>query len=149
HVGGVVEPVGLAGDQVDGAGRRRTKLAREAVVAHRVVLGVVPQRRDGVAVVVAHRQALGGDGGRRRQRAVGGGAAGGADPRREAVHVAVVVGGLLGLVVVSLVRGRRLRGRQAERVRRIRAVLPLVVRRDGRHRIGVRIIGEQVHPAER
>src|SRR4029077_7741436 len=143
------ESVWLAGDQVDGARRRRSELAGIAVVVHGVVLGIVPQRRDGVAVEVAHRQALGGDGGGRRQRAVGGSAAGGADPRREAVHVAVVVGGLLGLVVVALVRGRRLGRRQPERIGRIGAVLPLVVGRDGRGRIAVGIIGEQVDADER
>src|SRR4029077_13166164 len=104
-------------------------------------------------VVVAHHQALGGDGGGRRQRAVRGGAAGGAaggpDPRREAVHVSVVVGSLLRLVVVTLVRGRGLRRREAERIGRVGAVLPLVVRRDRRGLIAVGIAGEQVHAGER
>src|SRR5262249_2980720 len=139
----------LAGDQVDGAGRRWTELGGVAVVAHRVVLGVVPQRRDGVAVEVAHRQSLGGDRGRRRQRAAGGGAAGGGGPGRGAGHVAVGAGGLLGHGVGPLVGGRRLAGRQPERIGRIVAVVPGgeggVAGRGGRVGIGVRVGGEQVH----
>ena len=67
---------------VDGPNWRRV-----AVVVHREVLGVVPKRRDGVAVVVTHHQSLGGDGGRRRQRAVCCRTAGGPDPGRETVHL--------------------------------------------------------------
>ena len=59
-VDGVDDAVGLAGDEVDGAGGRWTKGGAEGVVVHRVVLGVVPHRGDGVAVVVAHGEGCGG-----------------------------------------------------------------------------------------
>ena len=49
-----VTAVGLAGDQVDRARRRRPVGVGIGVVAHGEVLGVVPQRGDGVAVIVAH-----------------------------------------------------------------------------------------------
>src|SRR5207248_2658837 len=52
--GGGRRPVGLAGDQVEGAGRGRSEGGPVRVVAHGEVLGVVPQRGDGVAVVVVH-----------------------------------------------------------------------------------------------
>ncbi len=49
--------VGLAGEHVDRAGRRRTVLVTPGIVAHRVVLGVVPQSGDRVAVEIAHHLA--------------------------------------------------------------------------------------------
>src|SRR5262249_10199490 len=51
--------VGLAGKHVDRAGRRRTILVSPGVVAHRVVLSVVPESGDGVAVEITHHLAGG------------------------------------------------------------------------------------------
>src|SRR5262249_49636026 len=48
---------GLAGDEVERPGGGRAELGVVEVVAHRVVLGVVPQPGHGVAVVVVHDQA--------------------------------------------------------------------------------------------
>ena len=55
-LGGVghVHAAGVAGDQVDRARRGGAEGGAVGVVAHRVVLGVVPQGGDGVAVVVVH-----------------------------------------------------------------------------------------------
>jgi hypothetical protein len=46
----------LARDQIEMAGDRNAEVARKGVIAHRVMLSVIPNRRDGVAVVVTHRQ---------------------------------------------------------------------------------------------
>ena len=47
-------PMSLAGDQVDRAVGRRPIAGVERIVAHGKVLGVVPQRGDGVAVEIGH-----------------------------------------------------------------------------------------------
>ncbi len=109
--------VGLAGDEVDGAGGGGTEGGAEGVVVHRVVLRVVPHRRDGVAVVVAHgeRSCIGDA---RSSRLVGqSGAVRGADRVWEEVHLAVVERQLLRIVVVVLVIGGGLVGTKAEGVR--------------------------------
>ena len=107
--------VGLAGDEIDGARRRGAEGGRIGVVAHGEVLGVVPQRGDGVAVVVAHHQTL---------RAEGAGAALGAAAgvQREEVHGEVVIGRLLGGVAVVLVGGAGLGDVEAEGLGRVGAV---------------------------
>jgi hypothetical protein len=51
--------VGLARYQVDVTGRRRSERGVVEVVAHRIVLSVVPQRGHRVAVVVGHHQTRG------------------------------------------------------------------------------------------
>ncbi len=51
-----VASVGLPGDQIQMAHDGGAEFGVEEVVAHGVMLGIVPQRRDGVAVVVAHRE---------------------------------------------------------------------------------------------
>src|SRR6185312_12671989 len=56
--------VGLPRDQVDRAGSGRAVGRVVVLVAHRVVLRVIPHRRDGVAVVVVHHQARQADVGR-------------------------------------------------------------------------------------
>src|SRR5258706_8673520 len=48
----------LAGDKVQSSRRRGAEGRGEAVVAHCEVLRVIPERRDGVAVVVAHYDRL-------------------------------------------------------------------------------------------
>ena len=135
------EAVGLARDQVDGARRGGAELRGEVVVAQRIMLRIVPQRRDGVAVVVTHDEAFGRNAGGRRAR--------GADPGREAIHVAVVIGALLGALIVSLVRRERLRGRQAKRIGRAGAVQLGAVGGDWRIRIAVGILVDQVDAGQR
>ena len=99
--------VGLAGDQVQRARGGGAEDGAEVVVAHGVVLGVVPDAGDGVAVVVVHGQA---------GAAVLVGAAGvAAGELDELVHRAAVVGLLLGAVVVVLVAGDGLRRARAAR----------------------------------
>src|SRR5262249_17248020 len=48
------DATGVAGDEVDGTGGGRPEGGVEGVVAHREVLGVVPQPGHRVAVVVVH-----------------------------------------------------------------------------------------------
>ncbi len=50
--------MGLPGYEVKMPRGRRTERGVVKVVAHRVVLGVVPKRRGGAAVEVAHHQPL-------------------------------------------------------------------------------------------
>ncbi len=106
--------MGLAGDEVEGARRGRAEDRSPAVVAHRVVLRVVPQPGDRVAVVVVHDEAgtRVGDAGRRGV---------GVAVRRlgeldELVHRAAVEGFLLRDVVVVLRAGLGLRRRQPRRL---------------------------------
>ena len=109
--------VGLAGDEVDGARGGGTKGSAEGVVVHRVVLRVVPQGGDGVAVVVAHGERSG-VGDARSSGLVGKcGAVGNSDRVREEVHLTVVERQLLGIVGVILVVGGGLVGAKAEGVR--------------------------------
>ena len=93
---------GLAGDQVERAGRGRAERGVPVVVAHRVVLRVVPQPGDRVAVVVVHDQA-----GMAEQDRLPG-ARVGLRVLDELVHLAVVDGFLLRGVAVVLVAGQRL-----------------------------------------
>ncbi len=82
-----------AGDEVERAGRRRAEDGVEVVVAHRVMLGVVPERRDRVAVEIVHHDL---------------GVAlrpGGAHRLDEAVHEPAVIGLLLLAVAVIHVAG--------------------------------------------
>ena len=104
----------LAGDQVERPRGGRPELGVVEVVAHRVVLGVVPQPGHGVAVVVVHDQA---------GRLVVGGRAG-ADPGllHELVHQPAVHGLLLGGVAVVLVTGQGLRRGQPLGVGRVGVV---------------------------
>jgi hypothetical protein len=100
-----VDFAGVAGHEVDRARRRGPERRAVGVVAHREVLRVVPQRRDGVAVVVVHdlRRVA-----RRPERARAGA---GADRLHEVVHLAFVEGLLLVGVVVVLVAGELAAGR--------------------------------------
>ena len=135
------EAVGLARDQVDGAGRRGAELRGVVIVVQREMLGVIPQGGDGVAVIIAHHQRLAADAGRRRTR--------GSDEGRETIHPPIVIGAFLRAFVVPLIRGQRLGRRQAERVRRPGAVDLAVV---GRCRIGgvaVGIVVEEIQARER
>ena len=52
----LADAVGLTRNQIDRAVRRRPEIRVVGVIAHRVALRVIPKRRDGVAVVVAHRE---------------------------------------------------------------------------------------------
>ncbi len=119
------------------------------VVIQCIVLCIVPQGGDGVAVVVAHGQSGGvslrrGVGDRRQIRqARNGGAVRRADRDREQVHLAVVERKLLGVVVVILVPGGRCCGSQTERIRRVR-----VHRGDVVGVVQVRIRGEQGRGAD-
>jgi len=87
----------------------RTKRGRKEPVAHREVLGVVPQRGDGIAVIVAHRQM-----GRALRR-------GGAE-RHEPIEQTTVVRRLFVLVVIVVVARPGLRAIQPERRRCVRIV---------------------------
>ena len=107
--------IGLAGDHVDRAGRRRTIGVGIGVVAHREVLGVVPESGDGVAVEIAHHLAVGAE----SADAAGGAATG---EFREQVVLAVVIGLLLGCIAVVLRLRVRLRAVETERVRGTGAV---------------------------
>ena len=103
-----------AGTHVDRALGRGPERGVPVVVAHRVVLRVVPQPGDGVAVVVVHDDA---------GRAVvlaGGGAVVLLGELDELVHLAAVFGFLLRQVVVVLVAGQRLGVGQPLRVVLIR-----------------------------
>src|SRR5262249_60959112 len=100
------EAVGLPRDQVEGPRRRRPELRRIVVVVQREMLGIIPQRRDGIAIEVGHYQRLAADTGRRRP--------GGADPGRKPIHLSVVVSALFGALIVSLIRGQCLSGRKPE-----------------------------------
>ena len=100
----------LAADQVQRANRRLPEGRAEVVVRQRVVLRVVPQCGDGVAVEVVHDRA----------RVASG--CGGAGRLDEGVHQAAVVGLLLGRVGVVLVAGQRLRGREADRIDQVGVV---------------------------
>ncbi len=119
--------VGLARDQIDSAVRRRAVAGVKRVVAHGEVLGVVPERRDGVAVEIGHH-------GRRRlegarvaavrrvgdvERPLGRGLAAGAGVAGvlEHVHGAAVGRALLVAVAVVLGAGKGVRRAQAERLR--------------------------------
>ena len=101
-----VDPAGVAGGDVDRARGGRPERGAERVVAHRVVLGVVPERGHRVAVVVVHddlriaeRSARGRPAARVVRSAVR------ADALDELVHQAVVERLLLVAVVVVLVAG--------------------------------------------
>src|SRR5262249_23102104 len=120
------DTVGLAREHVDRAGRRRTELVTVGVVAHRVVLGVVPESGDGVAIEIAHHLTGGAEGARAAARALAG-------KGREAVHLATVVSRLLSAVAVALVGGVGLGAVETERIGSARAV----------ERIEVRVVVEQ------
>ncbi len=134
-VAGAVErgdhAVGLARDQVDRARRRRAERGVVRVVAHREVLGVVPHRGDGVAVVVAHHQARRVEDRRRvRRQRTAERVAAGAGVFRIEINEAAVQRLLFRRVVVVLVGRGGLRRAEAERVGRAGAV-----RRIGRGRV--------------
>ncbi len=94
--------MGLAGDQVQRARCGRSEGGVVGVVAHRVLLRVVPQRRDGVAVVVVHDHAGRAEGRRLTRGDLG--------VLHELVHLRGVEGGLLVFVLVVLVAGDLLIG---------------------------------------
>ena len=125
-----VDVAGVARRDVDGAGRRGPERDTERVVAERVVLGVVPHRGDGVAVVVVHD--LGGEA-RCSERALRAGVHAGA--LDEVVHLSVVKRLLLVAVVVVLVTGELSAGMAGQAGGA--AVQPLGLAR-------VRIVGQQV-----
>src|SRR6185312_12187763 len=106
--------VGLTGYQVKGAGGRGAEGGAVGVVAQREGLGVVPQGRDGVAVVVVHHQA--------RQAHVRGTAGLHVREFHELVHQAAVEGLLLRAVGMVLVAGQRLGTVDARRVGAVRVV---------------------------
>ena len=107
HIGR--DAIGLARNKIDGARRRRPEIGVVGVVAHRVMLRVVPKRGDGIAVVVPHGQSGGGDNRTARRRRTCG-----ADRRREGVHQTVIEGHLLRGVVMILIRGRSFAAIEAE-----------------------------------
>src|SRR5579862_4442279 len=90
--------MGLAGDKVDRAGGGGAKSGAVGVVAHRVVLGIVPKGGHSVAVVIPHDNfvTVAGD--------VTAGA-GGADRFHEFIHQATVIRLLLIGIVVVLIAG--------------------------------------------
>src|ERR1700686_864702 len=51
-------PVSVAGNEIDGARCRRAVSSAEGIVAHREMLGVVPQGSDGIPVEIAHHGRL-------------------------------------------------------------------------------------------
>ena len=136
--------IGLAADQVDRAGRGRPELGVVGIVVQRVVLGVVPQRRDRVSVVVVHDDPVGAIvalvGERRLRAAATGGVL------DELVHEAHVIRGLLGRVAVVLVTGHCLRAVQAcgqigVRVGGQQRVVQAVDVRSTRSRLELRLVG--------
>ncbi|ABA52723.1 hypothetical protein BURPS1710b_A2343 [Burkholderia pseudomallei 1710b] len=110
-----LHPVGLAGDHVQRARRRRAVGRRVCVVAHREALRVVPQRGHRVAVEVTHHLAGRAERARAAARAV-------ARVFREEIGETVVVRLLLGGVRVVLIGRRGLCAVEAERIARARAV---------------------------
>ena len=117
RAGGRVDRVAVAvtaGGHVERAGRGRPEVRVVVVVAHRVVLRVVPQPGDGVAVVVVHDDA---------GRAVLTGAQVLLGVLDEHVHLAAVERFLLRRVAVVLVAGQRLGGGEPLRVVAVRVVL--------------------------
>ncbi len=122
--------VGLAGDDFQRTRRGRAVTIGAGVVAHREVLGVVPERRNGIAVVIAHDRAG------RAERA---GAAGRAFTcvKREQVSRAVVFGLLLRRIGVALVSRGHLGDVQTERIGGARAVLRIQKVRVGGQKTGM------------
>src|ERR1039458_2941919 len=98
----------LSGDKVEMTGCGGPEGGGVRVVAHREALCVVPQRGDGVAVVVVHHQARLGYARWRAVEILG--------VLDELVHQSVVKRVLLGGVVVVLVAGQRLDETQRSRV---------------------------------
>ncbi len=85
----------VARNQIDVAGHSGTVIGGEGIVAHGVVLSVIPQRGDGVAVVIVH------DG-----RAVRGAASAHAAGRlRVEIHEPGMLGLLLGRVTIIHIAG--------------------------------------------
>ena len=106
------DTIGLARNEIDRADRGGTEVGAIGVVAHRIVLSIVPQRGDSVAIKVAHHLACGKHDcrrsvGRRTCTASVGG---------EQIHRATVEGQLFGRVIVVHVLRVRLRAIEAERV---------------------------------
>src|SRR5580693_9895379 len=106
------DAIGLAGNQIDRTHRGRTEVGAVRVIAHRVVLGIVPQRSDRVAIEVSHyltsreyniRRSTGW---RTRASRVGG----------KQIHRATVEGQLFGSVIVAHVLRVGLRAIEAKRI---------------------------------
>lgn len=98
-----------ARDQIDVTHYGRAEFGREKIVAQRVLLRVVPQGRNRIPVVVAHRKRSA----RRRHyswRAAGGSAG----MEWEQVQQTAVIGLLFVLVMIVVVAGTRLRPIEAE-----------------------------------
>ena len=112
-----LRPAGVTRGHVDRAGGGRAEAGVPVVVAHRVVLGVVPQRGHGVAVEVVHD-----DAGRAVLDAAAVGRGRGLGLLDEHVHLPVVLGLLLRRVAVVLVGGERLGVGQPLRVVLVRVV---------------------------
>ena len=134
RAGGRVDrvPVAVAaGDHVERPGRGRPEVRVVVVVAHRVVLRVVPQPGDGVAVVVIHDDA---------GRPVFAGTQVGLGELDELVHRPAVERFLLRGVAVVLVAGQRLGRGEPLRVVAVRVVAEQARRQAidlGRARLGV------------
>ncbi len=112
-----LRPAGVTRGHVHRAGGGRAEAGVPVVVAHRVVLGVVPQPGHGVAVVVVHD-----DAGRAVLDAAAVGRGRGLGLLDEHVHLPVVLGLLLRGVAVVLVGGERLGVGQPLRVVLVRVV---------------------------
>src|SRR5216684_1184339 len=106
----------VPGNQVDGAGRGRTKRSGEGIVAQGEVLGVVPECGDSVAVEISHHVGL-----RAGQCSVGSGTV--AHRLHKQVHVAAIESALLIAIVVALVASRGMRAVQPERIYLVQIVI--------------------------
>src|SRR5258707_8625417 len=106
----------VAGNQIDGSGRGRTKGGGERIVAHGKVLGIVPESGDGVAVEISHHVCL-----RAGQSPIGSRTI--TDGLHEQVHVAAIESALLVSVVMVLVASSGMRTVQAERIYLVRVVI--------------------------
>ena len=117
--------MGIAGDEVDGAGGRRAEIRAEGIVVEGEMLGVVPERRHRIAVEIAHHRL----GVAALLVGIGRG------EFDELVHQPAVEGLLLRRVVVIHVAGRRLLRRQPDGIGRVGIV--------GQQRLGQAVHGRR------
>jgi hypothetical protein len=106
------------------------------MIVHRVELRVVPEACNGIAVEVAHGEAVGFGDCLGAGRVGEGSGIGRTHRKREHIHFATVERGLLGPVVVILVGGAGLRSVKTERVRGGDAVINREIRVVGQQRRG-------------